>query len=304
MQSLKRALLPLAICAGLGFTGAVNASATWSLNYADSIDALGYGSTTNAVSNLTDEYKYTAESLVLFNDNDSSGGISAGDTFDDFILFRIDQLFLGGGTNSDVDTFAKNAQVSGVISASGLQVTQNDYIVNTSEIEFYFDSVGGVSGGLLGGTDADFSDPNSFDDGVLVQTGDLVFGGGTNSGLVPDGAINIVYALTDILSTLDDQYANFELFDPFIPLDTIALLTDSNNNACPPDGVAACASTVAGLESFFGIDAVNDYDFFFHTRSDGSAVKAAVPNPSAIALVGLGLIGAGFARRFRGRDKA
>ena len=285
MTTLKRALIPAAFAVALGSSGLANAAATWTLNYADAINALGFGSTVQAASNLTSEYKFTAESLVLFTDVDGSGGISPGDLYEDRILFRIDQLFLDGDTNSDVDTFLKNAQVSGTVIASGIQVTQTSYLVNSASISFYFDSPND------GGTNAAFGgNPNNFVDGVLVQTG-TGSGGGSNSELEPDGNININFDLTDLLSTLG-EYGVFEQFDPFIPLDQITFLTDSNNNACPP---ALCASTVAGLESFFGIN-TGDFDFFFHTRSDGSGIKD-VPEPATIALVGLGLMGAGAMRR-------
>jgi len=285
MKLFKKVLMPAAIAGVLAVASSTVGAVEWRLNYADSISALGYGATTQPLSNLTNEYKYTAESLVLFNDLDASGGISAGDTFLDLVIYRIDQLFLGGGTNSDLDTFLKNAQVSGVVIASGTQVTANDYLVNSATISFWFDSPTTAPG-----TDANFATPAAFVDGVLVQTG-AGSGVGSNSGLAPDGNINITFALTDILSTLDD-FGPFEVFRPFIPLDQISLATDSNNNACPP---AVCGSSVAGLEGFFGVD-VDDFDFFFHTRSDGSAIKS-VPEPGTLALLGATLFGLGAFRR-------
>jgi hypothetical protein len=286
MKLFKKTLIPAAVAGVLALASATASAVDWRLNYADSITALGYGATVNPVSNLTDEYKYTAESLVLFNDLDGSGNISPGDTFLDLVLYRIDQLFLGGGTNSDLDYFLKNGQVSGVVIASGVQITQNDYLVTSADISFWFDSIPG------GGTDANFNNPNAFVDGELVQTG-TGSGAGTNAGFIPDGAINITFQLTDILSTLGEgEFGNFELFDPFIPLDQITFSTDSNNNACPP---ALCVSTVAALELKFGVD-VDDFDFFFHTRSDGSAIKA-VPEPGTLALLGATLLGLGALRR-------
>jgi hypothetical protein len=291
MKLFKKTLIPAAVAGVLALASATASAVDWRLNYADSVAALGGGAATvNPVSNLTDEYKYTAESLVLFNDLDGSGNISPGDTFLDLVLYRIDQLFLGGGTNSDLDTFLKNAQVSGVVIASGVQVTPNDYLVTSANIGFWFDSIGTPP--VAPGTDANFNNPNAFVDGILVQTG-TGSGAGTNAGLIPDGAINITFQLTDILSTLGEgEFGNFELFDRFIPLDQITFSTDSNNQACPP---ALCNSTVAALEAFFDVSTA-DFDFFFHTRSDGSATKA-VPEPGTLALLGATLLGLGALRR-------
>jgi hypothetical protein len=290
---LQKTLLSAALAFALA-PGFASANATWYVNYTDANAAGGLGITLGSpLSRLTDEYKYTAESLIEFSDNDASGGISAGDTFDDYIAFRIDNLFIGSNNTFDPDYQTNNVEISGRVIASGIQVDAQNYLVTSAAIEFYFDGPTTV-----GGTGADFGSLGTFVDGVLVQTG-TGNGGGANAALVPDGAIDINFDLADTLSTLGPNFDPFELFDPFIDLDKIKFLTDSNNAACVESGgTGNCGSSIASLTAFFGADiAANGGpgDFRFITRSDGSAVK--VPEPATIALLGMGLLGAGFARR-------
>lgn len=263
---------------------------SWVVNYGDSQAELGYGDATEATSRLTDEYKYTAESLVMFNDNDGSGGISAGDTFDDYIGFIIDGLNFGGVNTFDPDYQNGRAQITGVIKASGIQLDPINYRVTSAEIVFYYDSPTNAAG-----TAGNYANFNTLVDGLEVQTGSGD-GVGTNSPLIPDGNIDIFFDLDDVLSSYNDEYDPFEIFRPFADLDKITFSTDSNNQLCAgqPGGGANCGGSIAGIAGFFGINP-NDYDFGFHTRSDGSAVK--VPEPATLALMGIGLIGAGFARK-------
>lgn len=295
-MKLRNAILSAAVATALGVSGAANASATWRINYADSETALGYGPGGPAASNLTDEYRYIAESLVMFNDN-GDGVISGGDTYVDVVVFTIDQLNLGGVSNVDIPYLSQDFQITGTLTATGTQIDALNYTVDTANISFYMDSPN-----FAPGTAADFGLLSTFNDGVLVQTG-TGSGGGVNGANVPDGAINIDFALTDILSSLVPDGAPFEIFDPFADLDNITFETDSNNQQCGPGG-ADCFSSVAGLEAFFSVD-TQDFDFFFHTRSDGSAVKQLqVPEPASVALLSLGLLAAGAAQGRRRNRKA
>jgi len=299
MREFRKTMISVATALALG-AGAANAGVRpWHINYAGANAAGGLGITlNNPVSALVDEYKYTAESLIVFADGDGDGDISAGDEFWDYVVYRVDALNYGGNTANDADYILQNTQISGTVVAHGVQVDSFKYIVDTASIEFYFDGPGDTIFGTGGGTTADFTDLSTFTDGLLVQTG-VGDGVGINGSSVPDGAIDLDFALTDVLSTLVDQdgnnYGAFELFDPFIELDKITFTTDSNNNQC---GAATCGSTVASLAAFFEVD-MNQFDYFFHTRSDGSATK--IPEPAVLALMGMGLLGAGFARRRKGR---
>lgn len=293
-RKVNTPILPAALALAMAPGLASAALATWNVNYADSLTAGGgFGGAVlnNTTSTLIDEYKFTAESVVNFHDN-GDGVISGGDTFDDYIVITLDSFKLGGNTAFDLDQAVQNIELTAKVTASGTQLDAINYRVDSAFIEFFFDMPASSTNLLTtgDGTLADFGDLSTFSDGLLVQTG-VGAGGGTNSPLIPDGAINIGFELTDVLSALG-EFANFELFNPFIGLDEILFSTDSNNDLCGVGGTV-CTSTVADFESEFGFNTTN---LFFQTRSDGSAVKV-IPEPAGLALLGIGLLGLGAARK-------
>ena len=311
MIDLRKAALSAAIAAAL-LPGVASAGVDWQFNYADGFAAEGEtrGAATPELSPITDELKFTAESVVTFNDIDNSGNITTGDKFVDYIYVRVDQLF-----NNTVDVtdgrygqgspdlgFPGNHEITLKIKATGTQVNPLEYVVDTVDImNWYFDAgtdvvVDGVITSVNGYTAADFANLATLEDGTIVETSDLVSGAGVNASLIPDGALDLFVTLTDILSTLG-EYDEFEkLLDPRITLAMITGTADSNNNRCQDSGGGAeCASTIESVLAGFDADELN---LTFHTKSDGSFTKE-VSEPATLALLGMGLLGMGAVARRR-----
>lgn len=298
MKKLHKA----ALLAAMILPGVASAGVDWQFNYADGFTADGatLGGFTPALSPTTDELKYTAESVVTFADNDTSGGISAGDTFNDYIFVRIDQLFNNGVNVTDLrygQGFSNpglngNHEITLKLQANGHQVDPLNYLVDgITFMNWYFDAgTDTTAGGVTGYTAANFANLATFTDGTIVETSDLISGAGVNGALVPDGAIDLRVSMTDVLSTLG-LYDAFEQFiDQNITLAMITGVSDSNNNLCAA-GNASCNSSTAAILAAFGASA---QDFAFHTKSDGSFTKE-IPEPATLALLGMGLVGMGAA---------
>jgi hypothetical protein len=350
VQQMKKSILGLAICgaAGLGLMSSIaNAQLLdWQVNFEDANAILGGNGVAGydgGNSILINKYNITAESLVLFNDNDTSGNISAGDTFQDFIFYRINALESPDGNNTD-DRYALNQfQITGMVYGAGVQTSDNEYVVTDAAIGFNFDAPSSCSsllGSCGGGTLADWANLGTFIDGEWVQYG---IGGGTGGNTAqgfPNGNIDLFFGLFDLLSTEscgEDEFCSpLELFDNpnYQPdpelggpvggsfLANFLLRSDTDNTACQTvasDGSSAdiggvtneCNSTVSGIAATWNAFAGNvfpivfeNYDFGFQTISNGSAIKTAVPNPATAALLGIGILAGGLARRRKQRNHA
>jgi hypothetical protein len=290
------AALPMAANAGIDFT----------INYALGNSLEGYGPVGNANSNVTDEMKFTAESLVQFT---SGTPFAAGSTFTDYILLRVDQLFNNGGSNFDIYNAAFDRQITAVLVFSGTFVANQNFIVtpnSQSLFNIYYDAgvlTPGGNGSLPNVyTYANFAGPDHTD-GTLVETGTHVAGGGVTSTVVPDGAINLTWKFADQLANGD--FENDANGHPFNAATIVMGFSNGNNALCTDDGGTQqdCASTEAGLAAFFtslGYN-VSAGPNVFHTRTDGSITKA-IPEPATLALMGMGLMGMGFAARRRSKS--
>ena len=120
-----------------------------------------------------------------------------------------------------------------------------------------------------------------FNNGGLVTTFDSPWGGSLSSG-VGNFTTNGSGTLTGVMSSWWDYGVGSDYTSSGIPVTPVLWFLNGNNNVFTADGgrVSVSLTKVSGLTSAANWNKV-----------------ASVPEPSIIALFGLGLVGIGFARR-------
>lgn len=308
-----------------------SANLTWEYNWEDAFAADGASQTVVGgsgdgfilppdTSGDVNKLTFLAESVVLFDAGGSSTIV--GSQFTDYVYGNITGL-LDGNTNVEGATYGSGSAATGVeflegnheitfsIEMRGTQTTLQNYTIDSiQEFNFYFDAgtitvnQDGVTYTALGYTQADYTDLDTLDDGIIVETASYVFGSGVqNIQGLPDGAIDLIVSLTDVLSTIDPAYGEFELFENDYAM--VLGTTDGNNNLCSggvavagaDGGTQTCISSAAAILSQFGVSPdLLDTRAFFFTQNDGSFEKVSViPEPSLLGLIGLGFVAFGLA---------
>jgi hypothetical protein len=287
-MGLRKTLIAGLAAAALSLPGAANAGIDFLFNWGATGEGSFDGST---LSSPVRSMKFTAESVVVFN----GAPFTTGTTFTDYVVLRIDQLF--NSSSNAVGPYGDTGfpgffsmGITVLAEFTGIQTSALTYdITGLNSFRMFYD-------GPVGGyTAADFTTLASFIDGVLVENGISATGSGVNDPNAPDGSIDVIVGLLDLLTNGD-----FEVNLQGGSLGSHLLgITNANNHLCGTP-LQTCASDSTAILGMFGEGPNSDG---FHTISDGSIEKVALPEPGTLGLLGLALAAMGFVgiRRRKGQ---
>lgn len=328
---LKKTLLSTALMLAMGGL-ASSAQAVdindYTLNFSDASTAMGGGAIANVLH--VDEWKFTAFSVVGFYDNDGSKSITAGDKYEDFVNVRIDGFQDKFGNNISVPGYGTTHELSVITEFGGTQQVSGPPGAYSVDFMKRFDVIFDTTTPTNTFTPANTTVIGSFSNGLVVENGTLIAGSGANNlTTLPDGTIDLIIKLNDLLHTMACGNTNCGYFEKDLLTDAGILvdvgglllgLVDANNlgQYSSLTGVAPGAPQKAVIDlkdaEFANLGCTYDangvptctgqggkkFDFIFVTKSDGSLNK--VPEPGTLLLLGGGLLGLG-ANAYRRRTK-
>lgn len=169
--------------------------------------------------------------------------------------------------------------IASLLFMTSISVANAGFIGNTLDADYLYSDIETVMDDMTNKEVGLGAEWTSFDLSIDANDSSIVIKKtGAYSSFGSDGTFN-GWSFTDTLGAIDDIIA--------VTIDTSTLVGfDSSGISFTQDSI---------FLNFIGID--NGTDFYFKVNVDFDSSDSSVPEPSIIALFGLGLAGLGFARR-------